>query len=90
MYVFYIHVIVTQIMVTLSPKLWLHMQVLIFLCISGLEIFSIGYSYWNVAIIVCWKAVAVGWSLVPVLTGSVSSILWSILDKFAKLLDKNE
>nr|POE67948.1 hypothetical protein CFP56_77536 [Quercus suber] len=26
----------------------------------GLEIFSIGYSYWNVAITVCRKAVAIG------------------------------
>lgn len=50
---------------------WAILMIIVFLLsISGSEIFGTGHCHWNVAITVCREWVAVGWSLVPVLTGS--------------------
>lgn len=37
--------------------------------IAGSEIFSLGYSNWNVAVAICRKILATSWPLVPVPTG---------------------
>jgi len=43
---------------------------------AGSKVSCIGYSYWYVAIIICWEAVATGWSLVPVLAGNIINFFW--------------
>lgn len=56
---------------------------------AGSEIFGIGYSNWDVAVTICRKAMDIGWSLVPVLTGSLTTnlsinILLGSLKNFSK------
>lgn len=42
--------------------------------VSGAKIFSIGHCNWNVAVTICWKAVAPGRPLVSVLAGNVPNL----------------
>lgn len=56
------------------------LQLLIFIYeIAGSKVFSIGHSYWDVAVAICRKTVAIRRSLVPVLTGIPKEISWSLL-----------
>jgi len=52
------------------PRPELSAEIELFVCIVGSKISCTGYSYRHVAVIICWKALAFDWALVPVLTGN--------------------
>lgn len=60
--------------------------------ILGSEVFGIGYSNRDVAIIVWRKTMAIGWTLVSVFTGNLRFVVWTLylVDYYYHSLELND